>query len=178
MLITSGEHGDKLPVGFRGCHASLGSLGDSASRPSRLKVVAALPNRLAREALQVPAKVRVFAPSLRNILDRDPPMSAFADSIDILCCNRGEWEQLLDPDPIAQQVSILSVTDGPRGATLRYLNPIGETAWFSLPAFPRTHPPRDTNRAGEAFASTLIATLLDHGWTPGPPPSSSSSSPL
>ncbi len=28
----------------------------------------------------------------------------------------------------------------------------------------RARPPRDTNRAGEAFASTFVSTLLDHGW--------------
>ena len=38
---------------------------------------------------------------------------------------------------------------------------------MKVPAFPRSHPPRDTNRAGEAYAATLLATLLDAGWRPG-----------
>ena len=33
-----------------------------------------------------------------------------------------------------------------------------------MPAFPRRQPPRDTNRAGESYAATLLSTLLDHGW--------------
>ena len=33
-----------------------------------------------------------------------------------------------------------------------------------MPAFPRQQPPRDTNRAGESYAATLLSTLLDHGW--------------
>jgi sugar/nucleoside kinase (ribokinase family) len=167
LLITSGEHGDKLPIGFRGCHASLKSLGNTALRSSPLRIAAALPNRLASEALQGPSTIRAFAPSLRNMLDRDPPISAFAQFIDILTCNRGEWEQLEDREQVACQLSILVVTDGPHGATLRSTTPEGEAARLEIPAFPRTHPPLDTNRAGEAFASTLLTTLIDRGWTPG-----------
>jgi ribokinase len=167
LLVTSGEHGDKLPVGFRGCHAALPALGGWTDRWTPLRVVAALPNRLAAEALKGPAAVRAFAPAMRNMLDRDPPVSGFADLIDILCCNRGEWEALLDREPVAWQVSILVVTDGPAGATLRYTTPEGEAGRLSIPAFPRSRPPADTNRAGEAFASTLLATLLGQGWTPG-----------
>ena len=36
-----------------------------------------------------------------------------------------------------------------------------------MPAFPRQRPPRDTNRAGESYAATLLSTLLDHGWNAG-----------
>jgi ribokinase len=101
------------------------------------------------------------------MLDQDPPIAAFAGSIDILCCNRGEWEQLPDREQVARQLSLLVVTDGPHGATLRYTTLEGEAAQLQVPAFARSHPPLDTNRAGEAFASTLLTTLLDHGWTPG-----------
>jgi sugar/nucleoside kinase (ribokinase family) len=167
LLVTSGEHGDKLPVGFRGCHASLADLGHWSTRPGMLRVVASLPNRLASEALRGPSTIRAFAPASRNMIDRDPPVSAFADSIDVLSCNRGEWESLSDREEIAWRVSILAVTDGPRGATLRFTTPEGEAGRVEVPAFPRNHPPRDTNRAGEAFASTLLATLLEAGWTPG-----------
>ncbi len=167
LLITSGEHGDKLPVGFRGCHASLAGLAPWSARPSGLRVVASLPNRLAAEALRGPASVRVFAPAARNMLDRDPPVSAFAGSIDLLSCNRGEWESLADREQVAWQVSLLAVTDGPAGASIRFTTPEGDPGRLAVPAFPRSRPPRDTNRAGEAFAATLIATLLGAGWSPG-----------
>ncbi len=167
LLLTSGGFGDKLPVGFRGCHASLANLVPWAAQPSGLRVVASLPNRLAAEALRGPADVRVFAPALRNMLDREPPVSAFVDSIDVLCCNRGEWESLDDREQVAWQLSILAVTDGPDGATVRFTTPEGEAGQIHVPAFPRAHPPRDTNRAGEAFASTLILTLVEAGWTSG-----------
>ncbi len=170
LLVTSGKFGDKLPVGFRGCHASLTGLGPWAGRPCKLRVVAALPNRLAAEALRGPAEVRAFAPALRNMIDRDPPVSSFVDAIDVLSCNRGEWESLDDREQVAWQVSILAVTDGPDGATVRFTTPDGDAGLVQVPAFPRARPPRDTNRAGEAFASTLLATLLGAGWTPGVTP--------
>ena len=170
LLVSSGEHGDKLPIGFRGCHASLSNLSPWSSQSRHLRVVASLPNRLASEALRGPGTIRAFAPALRNMIDRDPPVSAFADSIDILTCNRGEWEQLDDREQVAWLVSILVVTDGPHGATIRFTTPDGEAGRSEVPAFPRAHPPRDTNRAGEAFASTLLATLLENGWTPGVTP--------
>ena len=167
LLVSSGEFGDKLPVGFRGCHARLANLEPWSSRACRLRVVASLPNRLAAEALRGPAEIRAFAPSSRNMLDRDPPVSGFAGSIDVLSCNRGEWESLPDREQVAWQVSILAVTDGHLGATVRYTTPEGEAGRVQVPAFPRSFPPRDTNRAGEAFASTLLATLVRAGWTPG-----------
>jgi len=170
LLITSGEHGDKLPVGFRGCHASAPSLAPWSGRESGLRVVASLPNRLAREALDGPATVRAFAPAIRNMIDRDPPVSAFADSIDLLACNRGEWESLADREEVAWRVSLLVVTDGPAGAVVRFTAPDGDPGRIEVPAFPRSRPPRDTNRAGEAFASALLAALIEADWTPGVTP--------
>lgn len=170
LLLTSGEHGDKLPIGFRGCHAALTSLDPWSRRPCRLRVVASLPNRLAAEALRGPSEVRMFAPALRNMLDRDPPVSGFAEWVDVLCCNRGEWESLADREEVAWRVSILAITDGPEGAVVRFTTPEGEAGRVAVSAFPRSRPPVDTNRAGEAFASELIATLLRAGWTPGVTP--------
>jgi sugar/nucleoside kinase (ribokinase family) len=170
LLVTSGEFGDKLPIGFRGCHAALRDLGPWSSRFAPLRLVASLPNRLASEALRGPATIHAFAPALRNMLDHEPPVSRFAEAIDILTCNRGEWESLPDREQVAWQVSILVITDGPHGATLRFTTPEGEAGRLEIPAFPRTHPPRDTNRAGEAFAATLLSTLLEAGWTPGTTP--------
>ena len=168
LLISSGEHGDKLPIGFRGCHAALADLGPAADRFAPLRLAAALPNRLAGRALRGPAAIRAFAPALRNMLDRDPPLLDFLDWVDVLSCNRGEWESLADRDEVAGRVALLVVTDGPAGATLRYTTPKGEAGRIEIPAFPRSRPPRDTNRAGEAFASALLSTLMAGGWTPGP----------
>ena len=167
LLITSGPYGDKLPIGFRGCHAALepGVFDSQAARPCDLRVVASLPNRVAARVLAAPgAACRFFAPAMRNVLDRDCPLSSFTGSIDILSCNRREWEALEDREEVAWQVSILIVTDGPAGSTVRYTNPTGEAQCLRVPAFPRRHPPQDTNRAGETYAATLLSTLLDHGW--------------
>ncbi len=170
LLLTSGEHGDKLPIGFRGCHAALPNLDPWAARPCQVRVVAALPNRLASDALGRPAPLRMFAPNLRNMLDRDPPLASFAASIDVLCCNRGEWDQLPDRDEVAREVPVLAITDGPRGAEVRYTTPRGEAERVAVLPFPRSRPIVDTNRAGEAFASALLATLLEADWEPGVAP--------
>lgn len=167
LLVSSGPFGDKLPIGFRGCHQQLDaqSLVGAASHSCDLRVVASLPNRLAGPVLFAPgASVRLFAPAMRNVLDRDCLIASFAAAIDILCCNRREWESLPDQSEIAWLVSILAVTDGSAGSLIRFTRPDGEPGRTEMPAFPRERPPRDTNRAGEAFAATLAATLLDHGW--------------
>ena len=70
LLVSSGRHGDKLPIGFRGCHAALGpeSFDHWLSTPCDLRVAAALPNRLAARILSAPgAGCRVFAPAMRNM---------------------------------------------------------------------------------------------------------------
>ncbi|MBV8318465.1 MAG: carbohydrate kinase family protein, partial [Planctomycetaceae bacterium] len=168
LLVTSGGFGDKLPIGFRGCHAALGSVPHEATSPCDLRVVGSLPNRLAGEALRAPgAAVRFFAPAMRNMLDRNPPLSDFAEAIDVLSCNRREWESLADREEVAWRVPVLAITDGPEGSTVRFTTLEGDPGRVKVPAFPRSHPPRDTNRAGEAYAATLLATLLDAGWRPG-----------
>ena len=167
LLVTSGPFGDKLPIGFRGCHAALqpGALDVRAARPCDLRVVASLPNPLAARVLGASgAGARFFAPAMRNVLDRDCPLSSFAKSIDVLSCNRHEWETLEDREEVAWQVSILIVTDGPLGSSVRYTSTSGEAELLNVHAFPREHPPRDTNRAGESYAATFLSTLLDHGW--------------
>ena len=64
LLITSGEFGDKLPIGFRGCHTALGtdSFDVLAAQPCRLRVVASLPNALASASLASP---RCSGPAVR-----------------------------------------------------------------------------------------------------------------
>jgi sugar/nucleoside kinase (ribokinase family) len=167
LLISSGHFGDKLPIGFRGCHERLDvrSLVEAAGQPCELRVVASLPNRLAGPVLSAPgARVRLFAPAMRNVLDHDCSIASFAPAIDILCCNRGEWEALGDQNDVAWLVSILAITDGGAGSLIRFTAPNGEPGRIRVPAFARQEPPRDTNRAGEAYAATLVATLLEHGW--------------
>lgn len=169
LLITSAEHGDKLAVGFRGCHAALGAgaFAPYLTEPCDCRIVAGLPNRLAAEVLRAPgARLRVFAPGIRNMVDREPSVLEMAADIDILCCNRLEWESLEDREEVAARVSILVVTEGASGSFARYTEPWGEARRLRIPAFPRSRPPRDTNRAGEAFASWLVAMLVDSGWEP------------
>ncbi len=165
LLVTSGRHGDKLPVGFRGCHAAILTLEDLGT--CDLRVVASFPNPLAIQALRLTgAKLRVFAPAMRNMMDRELPVERFAEFVDLLCCNRHEWQALQGREQVAWQVSVLAVTDGANGCVIRFTTPEGEAGRLELPAFPRSNPPRDTNRAGEAFASTLVQTLMEEGWEP------------
>jgi ribokinase len=169
LLVTSGRHGDKLAVGFRGCHASLpiDAFDPWLSTSCGLRVVAGLPNRLSERLLKAPdARCRLFAPAMRNMRDRDCPVARFAGSIDVLCCNRGEWEALADREDVAWRVSLLVVTDGPAGAWARFTQPQGDPGTVRIPAFPRARPPVDTNRAGEAFAASLVSSLLGDGWEP------------
>ncbi len=173
LLITSGSHGDKLPLGFRGCHAALDAFPETepSGLAPELVVVASLTNRLARSALRsFSGSIRMFAPALRNMTDRDPPLGELADLVEILCGNREEWSALPASDRARfdARLSLQAITDGPRGAVVRFRTPSGTWDEVSVPAFPRRSPPRDTNRAGEAFASTLVTTLLDSGWRPGP----------
>jgi sugar/nucleoside kinase (ribokinase family) len=168
LLITSGEFGDKLAVGVRNNQDVDVSFDPFRDEPCDLLVAASMTNKRAASALKGKnARVRFFAPARRNMTDIEPRVSQFAKNIDILCCNQGEWEALEDREEVAWRLSILAVTDGPRGAEIRYTTPQGEAGRLEVPAFPRRHPPKDTNRAGEAFASTLLTTLLDAGWTPG-----------
>ncbi len=166
LLLTSGAQGDKLPIGFRGCHAA--GEPDAFARATGvcdLRVVAGLSNAQARAVLEAPgARVRLFAPGIRNMLDRAAPMAALAASIDVLCCNRREWDALADREETAWRVSILAVTDGPNGATVRFTAPDGSAQTARGAAMSLGRPPRDTNHAGEAFGSALVQTLLDQHW--------------
>ncbi|MHB1560417.1 MAG: PfkB family carbohydrate kinase [Isosphaeraceae bacterium] len=167
LLVTSGEFADKLAVGFRGCHAAIDpdSLTPDAARPCGIRVVAGLPNRLAGPLLAAPgARTRFLAPAMRNMTDREVPLAGFASSVDILSCNRSEWSALEGREVAGDRIPIVAVTDGPRGIDLAFTTPESERMNQHVPAFTRAHPPRDTNRAGEAFGATLLATLVDSGW--------------
>lgn len=171
LLVTSGEFGDKLAVGIRNPRDVDVSFAPIRDEPCDLLVAASMTNARAASALAgANARVRMFAPARRNMVDPEPRVGQFARHIDILCCNRDEWETLPDREEVAWRLSILAVTDGPRGAEIRYTTPTGDAGLLSVTAFPRREPPKDTNRAGEAFASALVATLLDAGWSPGTTP--------
>ncbi len=160
LLVTSGPYGDKLPVGFRGVLLDAPDWVQEEG-PVDLLWVAGLTNRLAASTLLGPATVRVFAPTMRNMLDDDPPIALILEGVHVLSCNREEWLACPDRDEAAQRLNLLVVTDGPRGATIQLRQPSGKRLEFTVPAFPRARPPRDTNRAGEAFASTLVRGLWD-----------------
>ena len=166
LLVSSGPSGDKLPVGFRGCHAALGidALASQAGGCD-LRVVAGLRNEQAARLLSAPgAHARLFAPTIRNMRESSPSARDLAASIDVFCCNQAEWLALEARDEVAWRVSVLAVTDGERGARVQFTTPDGSSAVLEAPALERDHPPRDTNRAGESFAAALIQTLLDHSW--------------
>ena len=170
LLISSGPHGDKLAVGFRGCHAAWTDFEPWRDRRCLVRVVAALPNRVVPAALGDPAasQIRAFFPNVRNMLDRADPLAGYADRFHFLSCNRGEWNDLGDQASALDPVPIVAITDGPRGAEVRFLDAEGSRDQVVVPAFPRTVPIVDTNRAGEAFAANLLTTLVEAGWTPGP----------
>lgn len=171
LLVTSGPSGDKLPVGFRGCHSAITWLPvprDLGFKPE-LVVAAGLSNALVEPRLrEARGSVRLWAPSLRSLEDSEFPPSRLAGAVDVMTCNREEWAVLADPRPLEELVWVRSVSDGPRGASVYFRAPDGSAQEVKIPAFPRDRPPSDTNRAGEAFASTLVRTLLDSGWRPGP----------
>lgn len=176
LLITTGAHGDKLAVGSRGCHAAVKSflLDDEPDQSSLdVVVVAGLPNRQSAvilRAFRSSRAIRVFAPAMRNMLAIADPVVSFTSDIDLLTCNRQEWETLNPQDRahMSENVGIICVTNGDRGANI-------QTAWTTdspplhVPAFPRLRPIVDTNRAGEAFGATLVQALLEAGWRRGQP---------
>ncbi|WP_165063406.1 carbohydrate kinase family protein [Paludisphaera rhizosphaerae] len=169
LLVSSGPHGDKLAVGFRGCHDALQpeDLAPLTAIPSEVLVVCGLANRLAADVLKAPGpRLRVLAPAIRNVLDRTYPPRKLIAPVDVLCCNQAEWDALEDSQEIAARLSILVVTRGPAGVLVRFTDPQGSAKSLTLPAFPRDRPPRDTNHAGEAFAACFIATLMERGWQP------------
>jgi hypothetical protein len=69
---------------------------------------------------------------------------------------------------VARRVWVVAITDGPLGSLVQFRSRRRGADEVCVAALPRSHPPRDTNRAGEAYASTLVTTLLDAGWVPGP----------
>ncbi len=186
LLVTSGPHGDKLPIGFRGCHAALTA--DHLPHPTtlgtpesvRMLVGAGLPNELLLHFFQswsnhlalpihpegiAAAPFRFFAPSRRNTTDRSVPVAALAPWIDALSCNRDEWDSLTSPDRDALRSHLhwFIITDGPRGATVFFRRSCAlDLEAIHVHTFHRARPPVDTNRAGEAFAATFLKCVILH----------------
>ncbi len=169
LLVSSGNHGDKLAIGFRGCHSGVSrvDLRDGIGEIDLL-VVAGFSNQVISQVLALPARVRMLAPAMRNMRERESPLASLSGRFDFLSCNRSEWDSLDGRGRILQATPIVAMTEGADGCTIDYLSETGLRATCQRPAFLRDSPPGDTNRAGEAFASTLITTLLDAGWHPGP----------
>ena len=137
----------------------------SAARPCDLRVVASLPNPLAARVLGAPGARA--ASSLRRCATCSTaivPLSSFV---------RVDRRPELQPPGVGD-------ARRPRGSRLASFHPDRDrrarraarcatrqpaerhskcTFRFSPPT-----PPRDTNRAGESYAATLLSTLLDHGW--------------
>lgn len=167
FIVTSGGNGDKLPVGLRGCHASLEPDDVLGYDHAPIVVVASLPNALMHAVLaECQDSLRILAPSARNCRDRSYPLGELAAVTDLLALNSGEWAEMSDTDRRAfeDSAAILSITLGPEGAEILWRNRRGERESHFEPAFPRRQPLVDTNRAGEAFASQLILKLVETGW--------------
>ena len=185
LLVTSGAYGDKLAIGFRGCNAALQAKDlptwDAGQQQDAL-VVAGLANSLAKKILGITGQsqwdpsqepdhrgtLRIFAPAMRNTSDRANPVAFLARDIDIFSCNLGEWASMTDTDreAVEAEVKLLMVTDAELGATFRVRNGSTLDAPIRIPAFPRMKPPRDTNRAGETFTSTVVQEILNETMNP------------
>ena len=171
LLITSGEHGDKLPIGFRGCHQAVdpAALVSLAEPSCELRVVASLPNEMSARVLRRPGPEcgclhrRCGTCSTASFPSHDSRRRSMSSAAIASSGRRSKTASRC-----AWQLSILVVTDGPRGSTVSYTSPSGDPGMLEVAAFPRSHPPRDTNRAGEAYAATFVGSLLDQGWQAGP----------
>lgn len=170
LLISSGNYGDKMPIGMRGCHDSAtvkSLLAAAAIQSPEVVVVASLRNDLMRDLLKFyKNSIRVLAPAIRNCREQAVLLSQCALDCELLTLNEAEWAML---GPSNQQQfmasnAIICVTQGPSGTTINWRVSTGERHFYHEPAFPRTVPPNDTNRAGEAFGSAFLKSLLQSGW--------------
>ena len=165
VLLSSGPHGDKLPVGRRRAAGSLrcdAELSDTI-RQSDVLVIAGHENQLTAELLQAAGKdcVIVFAPTWRNIDPTTSELVAVLDRIDYISCNEEEWRGLDGDSWLRQQVALITVTAGTKGATVHFRNQAGEPGSLHVPAYRAADRPVDTNRGGESFASAFLNCLLE-----------------
>lgn len=168
IIVTSGPNGDKLPIGLRGCHAQLTVDQASQTDAHGIVIAASLDNALMHALFEShPSALRVLAPSARNCRDRNFPLGRLANMTDLLALNAAEWATLAPDDRQAFEASraTISMTRGPEGAEISWIDTRGRRDRHFEPAFPRSRPPVDTNRAGEAFAANLIRSFSEQGWS-------------
>lgn len=172
LIVTSGPHGDKLPVGLRGCHARLTAQQMLQPGPWGVVVAASLPNSLLAELfISHQSSLRLLAPAMRNCRDRTTPLGHLAGLAELLCLNSHEWQELQPED---RQIwldsnAMIAVTQGSDGAEILWVNERGQRLKHHEPVFPRSMPPVDTNRAGEAFAAFFLEELIGQGWSKARP---------
>ena len=168
LIVSSGPHGDKLPVGSRGCHSELSASVMHQHGNWELVVAASLKNELLFGVLEShPESLRVLVPAMRNCRDQQFPLRNLVGLADFISLNEHEWQELTPLDRSAwwESKAILCVTRGPDGADIYWTDRSGIRQNFYQPVFPRSVPVVDTNRAGEAFASFLIQSLMAQGWS-------------
>ena len=168
LIVSSGPHGDKHPVGSRGCHSELSASVMHQHGNWELVVAASLKNELLFGVLEShPDSLRVLVPAMRNCRDQQFPLRNLVGLADFISLNEHEWQELTPLDRSAwwESKAILCVTRGPDGADIYWTDRSGIRQNFYQPVFPRSVPVVDTNRAGEAFASFLIQSLMTQGWS-------------
>ncbi len=166
FIVSSGPFGDKLPIGLRGCHAAMNCERPGRNAHAEVVVVASLKNAVMDALLTRYADAfRILAPSARNCRDRADPVGRMAGKADVLAVNMAEWATMQPSDREAFETSdaILSVTRGAEGAEISWRGADGARRKHFEPVFPRSRPPVDTNRAGEAFASHFVMALRESG---------------
>lgn len=168
LIVSSGPHGDKLPVGLRGCHARLHANQMHLKGDWDVVVAASMHNELISELLaQHKNCLRVLAPATRNCRERTTRLGLLSRLADFMSLNQYEWEEIEKDDRRSWLAgdAIICVTKGPEGAEISWKNDFGERAFHHVPVFPRSEPPVDTNRAGEAFAAFFLNELWRRGWS-------------
>lgn len=167
FLITSGSHGDKLPIGLR--NALLHYPSEEAAplaRDADLVVVAGLPNPRMETLLNALEGRRVLlAPAMRNTEAPDFPFEAAGRTTFCLGLNESEWRGLAHRQQLLDAVPLVIVTRGRDGARLHFRVDSGERVALDCEAFRPELAPVDTNRAGETFAATFMTALFRH-WGP------------
>jgi len=172
FILSSGPFGDKLPIGLRGCHAGLTFDRTFRDDHADVVVVASLKNALMDALLGRHSDAfRILAPSARNCRDRADPVGRMAGKVDLLAVNAGEWAAMQESDRESFEKSdaILSVTRGADGAEISWRGDDGTRRTHFEPVFPRSRPPVDTNRAGEAFVSHFVLALRENRWSAAGP---------
>jgi ribokinase len=156
-LIILSPRAEKLAVGVRDAlrHWRYVDEDYALASKARALIFCGAPNAFAVQILgQGLSAAVMYAPSMRNIDESVVPLAALTPYIHYLAMNALEWANLADQQSCLQTIPLISVTDGARGSRVYVHGRV-----IDIPAV--AHPaPRDTNRAGETYASTLFKALL------------------